>query len=135
MEMPDSGMTSPSRETGMLDGRTEGTPSRISCERCCWLDFLLDVEDHGPLYHVLQLTHIAGPGISKHHLLRFPGNPLNRLVAFLVEIIDEMPGKKHNVPSPVPQGRKIDRHDLKPVIKVFSESSFIYGFRQLLVRG
>src|SRR5208337_1105217 len=92
-------------------------------------------EDDGPLHHVFQLAHIAGPLVALEQNYRIALNILHRLLEQLPILAEKMPCNPRDVFRALLKRRRIDAHDVNAVEKILAEFSFGHQFPQVLMRG
>ncbi len=90
-------------------------------------------EDEGPLHHVAQLTHIAGPVVGQQGPQRLGREHRHRPVAGTPP--GEMGDQRGNVLAPLAQGRHGDLEGADAVVEIRAELAFAHHARQIPVGG
>ena len=90
-------------------------------------------EDHRPLDYVLQLAHVAGPGVGRQSFqhLRAP-----QVLSHLRGVVHgEMPGQARHVIRPLSQRGDDDGKDVETVVEVSAEALLGYGTLEIPIGG
>ena len=92
-------------------------------------------QDHGPLDDVLQLAHVARPGVLVEHLQRVVGEPLHRPAVGVGEASEEARGEQGDVAGPLAQRRNLQRDGVQPEVEILAQASVGDGLRHVDVGG
>src|SRR5690554_687835 len=84
-------------------------------------------EDHAPLQGVLQLAHVAGPGVVVDLAAGGPGEAQPLALMALARLLQQGVGDHQHVILALPQRRQVDLHHVEAVVEVESE---LAGLRQ-----
>ena len=92
-------------------------------------------EDGRTLQDVVQLPHIAGPGIGLQLGPHRRGQLDGGTAVLPGEALQEGFGQIGDVSRPLPQGRDVNGEDAQPVEQVLAEAPFGHGLPQVLMGG
>ena len=70
---------------------------------------------------VLQLPHVARPGVAHQHLLRLGLDAFDRLAVLLGRLLEEVVDQQRDVLAALAQRRDVDRHALDAEVQVLAE--------------
>src|SRR3989442_889784 len=97
---------------------------------------LLTLAEHdGALDGVLELTHVAGPGIADQHLLRLVGDARHRGVLARGVLAEKVHGQHLDVVHALAQRRHAEQDDVQPVVQVLAQHAFLERLLQVAVGG
>src|SRR5262249_28757999 len=83
-------------------------------------------QDHGAFERVLELTHIAWPGILLQHLQCCWRDREPRAVDLTAIVGQKMLHQRRNVLAPVPQWRQGEGDHIEPVVQVLAEGPLLH---------
>ena len=82
-------------------------------------------QNDGAKHGVLQLTHVAGPGVAGQQLERFLAYTVDAPTLFGGEPRQEMQRQLGHILEPVAHRRHPDREDVQPVVEVLAEPAVL----------
>jgi hypothetical protein len=98
-------------------------------------DDLPVLEDDDPLDDVLQLAHVAGPGVGLHQLHGLAREPAHLAAKLAVEPTDEVFDQQWDVIAALPQRGHLHLDDIEPEVEVFTERARLDLCGEIAVRG
>ena len=99
------------------------------------VDVAVGLEDGDLLGDVLQLAHVTRPTVVEQHVAGIVGQLDYGHAIALGKVGREFAEKQQNIFGPFAQGRDFDVYGAEPVVKVFAEFPFRYGFDHVEVGG
>jgi hypothetical protein len=91
--------------------------------------------DHGPLDRVPKLPHVARPTIRLERGQRFGVEAVNILSVLPIEFLNEVSDKQIEVRKSFAQWRDGDPENVKAIVQVLSQFSFLESFEKRPVSG
>src|SRR3990172_814660 len=91
--------------------------------------------DHRPLDRVLELAHVARPGVTREGLEGGGGEAHGPAVHGPSEALEEVRGEKGGVLRPLPQRRDVDVDDVEPPVEILPEVARLDGAGEVPVGG
>ncbi len=89
--------------------------------------------DYSTLDDILQFSDVAWPIVAFQSLHHFIGNPIDRLALPLRKLLNEVFDQNRDIVLPLPQRRKVNRENIKAIVKIGPELPFLYHAPQVLV--
>ena len=93
------------------------------------------VQYQGPLYGVVQLPHIAGPGMPDQGLPGVVGQGDAGELHLATVLPEQMAGQRQDVQRAFPQGLPVHRENRQTVVQILPEAALTDRFRQVPVGG
>ncbi len=78
-----------------------------------------------PQEDLLQLRHVAGPGVLEEPVHDLPRDAMESLPELLVDELDEVIHEQRDVLKPIPQGRYVEGDYVEPVVEIVSEGPLL----------
>jgi hypothetical protein len=97
-------------------------------------DDVLAAKDEGMFHGVLELPHIAGPGMLDKSFQDIRGYGLNGFLEFSVEPVSKVINQRRDVFTPLPQRRQPDLNHLQPLVEAFSQVAKADFLHEICVR-
>jgi hypothetical protein len=91
--------------------------------------------NQGALDQVLELAHVAGPGVAQERLHDRLRHPLDAAAELGPAPLDDRPHQEWDVLPPAPERRNEDGEDPEPVVEVFAKTALGEGPGEIAVGG
>jgi hypothetical protein len=99
------------------------------------LDHLAPAEHDQALDDVLDLSHVAGPGIVHQGIDDVRSEPLHATLHAPGILAQEVLGESRDVLAALPERRQVDRDDVQAVVEVAPEAPAVHRLLEVAVRG